>query len=112
MNETVTIQCLQEVCFSKSSECSGAGGNIAAGIIVTALIAAAISIIIHLALHIWFYGPRMGKGKRTGAKKKSEEIHEYETIFEDEKKDVVSVKKDVGVQLNSIIKPKKTNYRQ
>ena len=75
MNETVTIQCLQEVCFSKSSEYSGAGGSIAAGVIVTALIAAAISVIIHLSLCIWFYRPRMGKGRRTGAKKKSKEIY-------------------------------------
>ena len=76
MNETVTIQCLQEVCFSKSSECSGAGGSIAAGVIVTALIAAAISVIIHLALRIWFYRQRMVKGRRTSAKKKSKEIYE------------------------------------
>ena len=76
MNETVTIQCLQEVCFSKSSEYSGAEGSIAAGVIVTALIAAAISVIIHLSLCIWFYRPRMGKRRRIGAKKKSKDICE------------------------------------
>ena len=92
LNETVTIQCLQQICFDRLTECSGAGGSVAAGIIVTGLIAAAISAIIHLALHLWFYKPRMGQG----TKKKSEEAgHEYETIYEEAKKTVASTKQEV-----------------
>ena len=118
LNETITIQCLQQICFGKSTECSGAGGGVAAGVIVTGLIAATISVIIHLALHIWFYKPRMGQG-RNGAKKKSEEMHEYETIYEEGKKTVAATKQQIeekeelSTQLNKNIayftRAKKTN---
>lgn len=95
LNETVMIHCLQQICFDHLMECSGAGGSVAAGIIVTGLIAAAISVIIHLALHIWFYKPRMGRG-RNGAKKMLEEAgHEYETIYEEGKKTVTSIKEEI-----------------
>ena len=118
LNETIAIQCLQQICFGKLTECSGAGGSVAAGVIVTGLILAAISVIIYLALHIWFYKPRMGKG-RNGTKKKSEEIHEYETIYEESKKTVAPTKQqteeteDLSTQLNKNIayftRAKKTN---
>ena len=68
----------------------------AAGVIVTGLIAAAISAIIHLALHIWFYKPRMEQGRNGGAKKKFDETHEYETIYDEGKKTEAGTKHEVG----------------
>ena len=97
LNETITIQCLREICFGKSvTECSGVGGSVAAGVIVTGLIAAAVSVIIHLALHIWFYKPRMEQGRNASAKKKFDETHDYETIYDEGKKTVAGTKHEVG----------------
>ena len=93
LNETITIQCLQQICSGKLTECGGSEGSVAAGVIVTGLIVAAVSVIIHLAMHIWFYRPRMDQGVN-GAKKKSEESHEYETIYDEGKKTAVSTKSE------------------
>ena len=100
-NETITVHCLQQICqFGKPTECSGQGGNIAAGIIVTALVAAAISAMVHLVMHIWFYRPRMQgqQGRMCAKKKTADDVHEYETIFEEEKKVAANVfqEKDVS----------------
>ena len=67
----------------------------AAGVIVTGLIAAALSVIIHLALYIWFYKPRMGQGRRNAAGRKLDETHEYETIYEEGKKTEASMKQEI-----------------
>lgn len=88
LNETITVHCLQQICSDKSTECNG---TVAAGVIVTGLIVAAVSVIIHLAMYIWFYKPRMEQGTN-GAKKKSEENHDYETIYDEGKKTAVSTK--------------------
>ena len=105
-NETITLQCLQQICqFGKPTECSGQGGSIVAGVFVTALITAAISAIVHVALHIWFYRPRMHDqlGKMC-AKKASDDVHEYETIYAGEKTAAANAGQDEDVSTTVLTK--------
>ena len=53
----------------------------AVSIFLTAFIAAAISIAVHVMLYVWFYKPRMsnqGNGRKPG--KEDDDVHNYESM--------------------------------
>ena len=98
-NETlsITIGCLEQLCFGRSTEC---GGGIAAGVLlsifITGLIAAGISVAIHIALHVWFYKPRMMQRNE-----RKPEVHDYEDMCDEDMKASIEMKCNKAYQLKT-----------
>ena len=70
-NKTVMFYCLQQLGLGRSTD-------IALSIIITALVVAGLSAAIHVALHIWFYKPRVTQGN--GGNSRDDEDHHYEDV--------------------------------
>ena len=80
---SITISCLEQLCFGRSTNCGGVGAtSILISIFITGLIVAGISVAIHVTLHVWFYKPRMTY-RRNGLKP---EVHEYEDMCDEDMK--------------------------
>ena len=73
-NKTITFNCLQQLGLGTS------GSDVALGIILTAFIIAGVSIAIHIALHIWFYKPRITKSNGGKPIIIDDDGHHYEDI--------------------------------
>lgn len=85
-NKTITFNCLQQLGLERSTE---SGSDIALGIILTAFIVAGVSVAIHIALHIWFYKPRIAQSN--GGKSIDDEGHHYEDMTNEDKSQEASV---------------------
>ena len=92
-NKTITSYCLQQIGLGRTTE---SGYDIALGIILTAFIVAGVSVAIHIALHIWFYKPRITQSH--GGKPIDDEGHHYEDISNEDRNQEL---KEVSVSLKS-----------
>ena len=77
-NQSISLSCLREFCSGST------GGDVTAGVIatmfLTALTVAGVSLAVHIAMHVWFYKPRMNGHQLHGQNFKVGEDDPYEDM--------------------------------